>query len=133
MRLFRIVPVLAALTVAISYALPVSAMPMGHHGGLITQCSDPSFYDQAPAPDQHLSRLERIVFLASANTDPSSIEVRVNLEVMKTQIRTERSGYHSVEVLLPEPISQGRAWIKVSAMSEDGCHAINTWNVYTGP
>ena len=105
---------------------------MGHHGGLVTQCNDPIFYDQTPPPDQHLARLETIEFTASPNTEPSSIEVRVNLEILKTEINIEKSGYRHVEARLPNPITNGRAWVKVTAMSDDGCHALSSWNIYTG-
>jgi len=112
-----------------SHALP---MPSGHHGGLVTQCTDPRFFDESPGHDAKVERLERFTFTASDNTDPTSIEVLVNLRPAEVSITPQRSGRLAVEAKLAEPVTQGRAWIKVTGMSDDGCQQLHTWNVYAG-
>ena len=106
------------------------AMPLGHHGGLVIQCKDPRIDEESPAPETHLERLEALSFLASQNTDPLSIKVRINVEPVPHTLTRERNGDYRIHVVLQAPITEGRAWIKVTAMSDDGCDKIHTWNVY---
>ena len=107
------------------------AMPLGHHGGLVIHCKDPRIDEESPAPETHLERLETLSFLASQNTDPSTIKVRINVEPVPHTLSIERSGDYRIRVNLRAPIMEGRAWIKVTAMSDDGCDQIHTWNVYS--
>ena len=108
------------------------ALPSGHHGSLVTQCTDPRFFEESPGDNAKVERLERFSFTASDNTDPTSIEVLVNLRPADISVTPQRSGQLAVEAKLAEPITQGRAWIKVTGMSHDGCHQLHTWNVYAG-
>jgi len=113
-------------------AMTSHALPSGHHGALVTQCTDPRFFDESPGHDARVERLDRFTFTASDNTDPTSIEVLVNLRPAEISVTPQRSGRLAVEAKLAEPITQGRAWIKVTGMSDDGCQQLHTWNVYAG-
>lgn len=106
------------------------ALPTGHHGAVLTDCTDPRFFEETPASDAHVNRLERFSFTASDNTEPSSIKVQVNLKPVEITITPKRSGRFQVDARLPEPVVAGRAWIRVMGMSVDGCHQLHTWNVY---
>ena len=105
----------------------------GHHGGVIISCKEPEFYGENPRPDATLALLEKISFTASDNTLPESIEVLINLKPVKTEIVRNRNQTLGVSANLPAPLTQGRAWIKVTAYSDDGCQQLHTWNVYVKP
>ena len=109
---------------------PLYALPLGHHGSLVTQCTDPRFFAESPAPDAQVSSLDHFSFTASDNTDSASIKVKVNLQPVEIKVTPKRSGEWAIEATLPTPITEGRAWIKVTGMSHDGCDQIHTWNVY---
>jgi len=111
---------------------PIHALPLGHHGSLVTQCTDPRFFAESPGPDTQVSSLDHFSFSASDNTDSNSIKVKVNLQPVDIKVTPKRSGEWAVEASLPSPIREGRAWIKVTGMSHDGCDQIHTWNVYVG-
>ena len=127
-------------TLALILMLPVDGQAepetvqqhLGHHGGLVTQCTDPQFFDETPGQEARAKSLETIRFTASANTVPETIKLQVNLQPQVTTITRQRSQHVLVEAKLPAPITQGRAWIKVTAKSDDGCDQIHTWNVHTG-
>ncbi len=110
-----------------------SALPPGHHGGLVTQCTDPRFFDETPADGAKVASLERFGFTASDNTDPDSIKAWVNLQPVAITVTPQRSGQLAIDARLTTPVTQGRAWIKVTGMSHDGCDQIHTWNVYAAP
>ena len=128
------------VTLALTLLLPVvgRAEPetmqqhLGHHGGLVTQCNDPQFFDETPGQEARVKSLETIRFTASANTVPETIKLQVNLQPLTTTITRQRSQHYLVEAKLPAPITQGRAWIKVTAKSDDGCDQLHAWNVHTG-
>jgi hypothetical protein len=104
----------------------------GHHGGMILDCTPPVFFEESPGKDAKVAVLESFSFTASDNTDPATLEVRVNVQPVKFTVTPQRSGRYTVEVKLPQPIVQGRAWIKVTGVSTDGCDQLHNWNVYTG-
>ena len=120
----------AALLIPAVHARP--PMPTGHHGGMVTHCTDPTFSGESPAPEARVAQLESFSFTASDNTDGSTLEAWVNLQPVKLTVTTQRSGRLAVSAKLPAPITQGRAWIKVKGYSEDGCEQLHTWNVYAG-
>jgi hypothetical protein len=107
-------------------------MPLGHHGGLVTQCTEPSFFEETPAKEAQVTTLEKFSFTASDNTEPDYLEAWVNLQPVALTITPQRSGRLTVEGKLAAPITEGRAWIKVIGYSRDGCELIHTWNVYAG-
>lgn len=116
-------------------SLPTHAWVLGHHGGLVTDCTDPNFFEESPGKEAHVGRLETFTFTGSTNTDPATIRVWVNnvpLPTDRLSIAQDKMGYVNVAARLPEPLTQGRAWIRVTATSHDGCDQIHTWNVYTG-
>jgi len=119
-----------ALALAPAVGFPFVA---GHHGGLIINCTAPTFFEESPGKDARVPLLEGFSFTASENTDPDTLEVRVNNQPVPIKVTPQRSGRYAVEVHLPQPIAQGRAWIKVTGVSDDGCDQLHTWNVYSGP
>jgi hypothetical protein len=121
---------LLAATLLIPTAQARPEMPLGHHGGLVTQCTDPSFFEETPGKEAQVKTLEKFSFTASDNTDPDYLEAWVNLQPVLLTITPQRSGRLSIEGKLPAPITQGRAWIKVIGYSRDGCELIHNWNVY---
>ena len=124
---------LSALTVTpFSLAQSTRELPLGHHGSLVTSCTDPRFFDESPGPEAQVSSLEHFSFTASDNTDPATLAVKVNLQPVEIKVSPKRSGEWAVEASLATPIQEGRAWIKVTGMSHDGCEQIHTWNVHAG-
>ncbi len=121
---------LSLFFIALTAAFQTYALPPGHHGSLVTQCTDPRFFDETPGPDAQVTRLEHFSFTASDNTVPTSIQVKVNLQPVEIKVTPKRSGELAVEAKLSTPITEGRAWIKVTGMSHDGCDQLHTWNVY---
>ena len=105
----------------------------GHHGGAVINCKDPEFYQESPAPNAKVSRLEKVSFIASDNTMIESLIVQVNLEPAKTRIIQNGNGTFTVEADLALPITKDRAWIKVTGHSDDGCQQLHTWDVFVEP
>ena len=105
----------------------------GHHGGAVINCKDPEFYQESPAPNAKVSRLEKVSFIASDNTMTDSLIIQVNLEPAKTRIIQNGNGTFTVEADLALPITKDRAWIKVTGHSDDGCQQIHTWDVFVEP
>ncbi len=105
----------------------------GHHGGIVINCKDPEFYRASPPPNAKVSRLEKVSFIASDNTMTDSLQVLVNLEPTKTRITQNGNGTFTVEADLASPKTEGRAWIKVTGHSDDGCQQLSTWDVFVEP
>lgn len=134
MSKFSPIPALLLLAAVSGPASPARPdMPLGHHGGMITQCNDPVFSGESPGQEAHVAALETFSFTASDNTDPDSLAAWVNLQPVKLTVTTLRSGQLKVAGTLATPVTQGRAWIKVKGTSQDGCDQLHTWNVHTGP
>ncbi len=104
----------------------------GHHGALITHCTAPHFFEELPARDAKVARMDSFAFTASENTNAETLEVRINTQPVPVKITPQRSGRLRVEGQLPHPVAQGRVWIKVTGTSDDGCDELHTWNVYVG-
>lgn len=129
-----LIPTLLFLAAMSSPVKPTQPdMPLGHHGGMITQCTDPVFSGESPGREARVAKFETFSFTASDNTEPNSLEAWVNLQPAKLTITRLRSGELKVDATPATPIAQGRAWIKVKGRSQDGCDQLHTWNVYTGP
>jgi hypothetical protein len=105
----------------------------GHHGGVVTNCKDPEFYHETPAPNAKVKLLETFSFIASENTMTESLEVAVNLEPVKTQIHQNGNGTFTVEARITPPKTEGRAWIRVTGHSDDGCQQLHTWDIFVSP
>lgn len=121
------------LTLLVSIPTVTFAYGTGHHGGMILDCTAPEFFEESPSKDAKVAVLDTFSFTASDNTDPATLKVWVNTQpITDIQITPQRSGRLSVNARLPEPVSKGRAWIKVTAVSQDGCDQLHNWYVYTG-
>lgn len=105
----------------------------GHHGGVVTNCKDPEFYHETPGPNAKVKRLETFSFIASENTVTESLEVVVNLEPVKTEIRKNGNGTFTIEARITPPKTEGRAWIRVTGHSDDGCQQLHTWDIFVSP
>lgn len=127
-------PFSAILILAVLMALPAigSAFVTGHHGGLIINCTAPIFFEESPARDAKVGVFRQFSFTASDNTDPLTLKAWINNQPVAITVTRQRSGRYTVEGILAEPITQGRAWIKATGVSDDGCDQLHTWNVYAG-
>jgi hypothetical protein len=121
-------------------ALPLLGLPMAdalafgisHHGGLILDCEAPIFFDEAPAKESKVPSFREFSVVASENTDPETVKVWVNNEPIAVKLTPQRSGRLAIQGSTKEPITAGKAWIKVTAVSHDGCDQLHVWNVYVG-
>jgi hypothetical protein len=127
----RIIP-LSLLVAVLLISASSYAWVTGHHGALITHCTAPRFFEEFPDRDAKVARMDGFAFTASENTHAESLEVRINTQPVPIQITPQRSGRLRVEGQLPQPVAQGRVWIKVTGTSDDGCDELHTWNVYVG-
>ncbi len=102
----------------------------GHHGDWLVTCHKPKFIQEKPVMDSAVSEFQTFEFTASDNTDAATLKVWVNNNPLKVTIDKRPSGYYRVTGKLVEPIREGKAWIKVSSESNDGCNDLRAWNVY---
>lgn len=117
--------------VATSSPVTVRAIEFsGHHGGVITRCNDPEFYKESPPPDARVDQLGPIRFMASENTLPETLVVQIDLEPVTPEITRLGNGTFAVTVHPKTPHPKGKAWIKVTAYSEDGCQQLHNWNIF---
>ncbi len=108
------------------------AYGISHHGGMILDCTAPMFFGELPPKDAKVAVLDKLAFTASENTVAESLKVWVNAKPVAITTQKELSGRVHVEAKLDPPITQDKAWIKVTADSDDGCDQLQTWNVYLG-
>ena len=90
------------------------------------------FFGEFPPKDAKVATLDKFAFTASENTVAESLKVWVNAKPVAITTQKELSGRVHVEAKLDPPITQDKAWIKVTADSDDGCDQLQTWNVYLG-
>lgn len=102
----------------------------GHHGDWLVTCHKPKFIQEKPVMDSKVSEFQEFEFTASDNTDAATLKVWVNNNPLKVNIDKRPSGYYRVNGKLAEPIREGKAWIKVTSESNDGCNDLRAWNVY---
>jgi hypothetical protein len=117
-------PVLA-LTASAGLAAGVS-----HHGGPILHCEPPQFFDETPTKDSRVSSFQQFSVTASDNTDAATVKVWVNNEPVTVSVTEQRSGRLLLQGSLAAPITSGKAWVRVTGDSRDGCDALYVWNVY---
>lgn len=119
---------------SLAYLLPATVFAFGvsHHGGIILDCAPPIFLDESPAKETSVPALQKFSYGASENTDRDTIKVWVNNEPVAVTISEQRSGRLAVEGVLSQAITDGRAWIKITGYSSDGCDQLQVWNVYSG-
>jgi hypothetical protein len=108
----------------------VSGARTGHHGDFIVTCHPPKFIQEKPLDNSQVSSFQEFEFITSENTDAQTIKVWVNNKLLDVEIIPLLSGHHRVKGKLPEPLLEGKAWIKVTSESNDGCNALRAWNVY---
>lgn len=123
---------IAALLLSLS-GVEALAYGVSHHGGIIMDCEAPIFFDESPGKDARVRSFQAFSLVASENTDAGTIKVWVNNQPMAVKVTTQRSGRISIEGSLKAPITQGKAWIKATAYSLDGCDQLHNWNVFVGP
>jgi hypothetical protein len=102
----------------------------GHHGDWIVTCHPPKFIQEKPLQDSQVSAFQEFEFIASQNTDAQTLKVWVNNKLLNVVITPLPSGYYRIVGKLPEPLLEGKAWIKVTSESNDGCNDLRAWNVY---
>jgi hypothetical protein len=108
------------------------AYGVSHHGGMILDCTAPTFFDESPPKESKVAALDKFSFTASENTEAQTLKVWVNAQPVAFTVKPELSGRLHVEAKLDPPLAQGKAWIKVTGDSNDGCDQLHTWNVYLG-
>lgn len=108
------------------------AAGVSHHGGPILHCEPPHFFDEMPANDARVAAFQHFSITASDNTDGGTVKVWVNNEPVPVKIIEERSGQLRFEGSLNAPLTSGRAWIRVTGDSKDGCDELKVWNVRIG-
>jgi hypothetical protein len=102
----------------------------GHHGDFIVTCHPPKFIQEKPLDNAQVSSFQEFEFTTSDNTDGATIKVWVNNKLLDVAIVKLPSGHFRVKGKLPEPLLEGKAWIKVTSESNDGCNALRAWNIY---
>ena len=105
---------------------------VSHHGGVITNCTPPLFFEESPAKDAKVASFQDFSFTASDNTERDTLEVWINNVPTPVTVTEQRSGRLTVQGKLPQAISSGRVWVKVTGYSNDGCDQLHNWYVYTG-
>ncbi len=103
---------------------------VSHHGGPILHCDPPQFFDESPVKESSAPSFQQFNVTASDNTDPATIQVWVNNQPVEVKVSEQRSGRYLVEGSLAAPITTGKAWVRVTGDSKDGCDELYVWNVY---
>jgi hypothetical protein len=101
-----------------------------HHGDFVLICHKPKFIQEKPEQDSKVKAFQSFEFIASENTDAETLKVWVNSKPIDVAIDHRPSGYYRIVGKLPEPLLEGKAWIKVTSESNDGCNDLRAWNVY---
>lgn len=118
------------LFLLISTATAFAGPRTGHHGDWLVKCHVPKFIQEKPPQDSRVSRFQEFEFTASDNTDAATLKVWVNNKPIDVKIDQRPSGYYHVTGKLDEPLLEGKAWIKVTSESNDGCNDLRAWNVF---
>ncbi len=108
----------------------VASPRTGHHGDFIVVCHKPKFIQEKPVADSQVDEFQKFEFNTSENTDGDTLKVWVNNTLVDVKKVKNPMGFYHVTGKLPEPIMEGKAWIKVKAESNDGCNDMRAWNVY---
>lgn len=107
-----------------------AAPRIGHHGDMIMKCHKPQFFGEIPANNAKVKDFQKFSFIASANTDISTLRVWVNNQLVKISTIKQASGRYSVSGQTAQPIIEGKAWLKVTSESNDGCNDLQVWNIF---
>ncbi|QSA97922.1 hypothetical protein [Methylococcus sp. EFPC2] len=103
---------------------------IGHHGGPLLHCEPPSFFDETPARDSKAASFQDFSLTASDNTEAESVKVWVNNQPVDVSVTPERSGRLLIKGRLSAPITAGKAWVRATGDSKDGCDELFVWTVY---
>jgi hypothetical protein len=119
------------LTILLLHSVAVFAGPRtGHHGDFIVVCHKPKFMQEKPVADSQVTEFQNFEFMTSDNTDGATLKVWVNNKLIDVIKDKKPSGHYHIIGKLPEPIRKGKAWVKVTSESNDGCNDLRAWNVY---
>jgi hypothetical protein len=106
----------------------------GGGGSSSAGCTDPRFYEEAPAKNAVVAELAEVFAVASDNTDPQTIELEVGPQRLKPSVAVRRSGELELRAKLPLPIRQaGKVRIALTAKSKDGCAGFHPYFVEVKP
>jgi hypothetical protein len=111
-------------------ATSIAGSRTGHHGDWLVKCHVPKFIQEKPIQDSSVQTFQEFEFVASDNTDAATLKVWVNNKPLIVNIDKRPSGYYRIVGKLPEPLLEGKAWIKVWSESNDGCNDLRAWNVF---
>lgn len=116
--------------VLVAFSSCAFAARVNHHGGPLLHCDPPQFFDETPVKESSAPSFQQFSVTASDNTDPATIKVWVNNEPVAVKVTQQRSGRFLVEGSLPAPVTGGKAWVRVTGDSVDGCDELYVWTVY---
>ena len=123
----------ALILVSMASVTPVAhAFGVSHHGGIILDCTPPLFFDESPAKEARVQAVSQFSFVASDNTDAETLKVWANNQPVPFEVKTLRSGRLAVTGKLPEAVTEGKVWFKVTGISTDGCDQLHNWTAYVG-
>jgi hypothetical protein len=108
----------------------LAAPRIGHHGDMVMKCHKPMFFGEIPANEAKVKDFQKFSFNASANTDIATLKVWVNNQAINVDTKQQASSRYLVTGQTDEPIHAGKAWLKVTSESDDGCNALKVWNVF---
>ncbi|MGZ8186582.1 MAG: hypothetical protein ACXWTL_09070 [Methylobacter sp.] len=108
----------------------LAAPRIGHHGDMVMKCHKPMFFGEIPANEAKVKDFQKFSFNASANTDIATLKVWVNNQAINVDTKQQASSRYLVTGQIDEPIHEGKAWLKVTSESNDGCNALKVWNVF---
>jgi hypothetical protein len=118
------------LFLLLSTMTAIAGSRTGHHGDWLVKCHVPKFIQEKPLQDSYVRVIQEFEFTASDNTDADTLKVWVNNKLLDVKIDHRPSGYYRIFGKLPEPLLEGKAWIKVTSESNDGCNGLRAWNVF---
>lgn len=108
-----------ALSLAVLAAMPTAALAYGGGGGGAPSCEDPIFFELEPDQDSTVAPFTEFSLTASSDTDPATLEVKVNGQPVEFTTEQKRSGHHAVHARLAQTLAPGRARIHVYAKAKD--------------
>lgn len=108
----------------------IAAPRMSHHGDWVAKCHPPMFFEEKPVKESHVGSFQAFEFYASKNTDIETLKVSVNNQPIDVSIEQRPSDRYRITGTLPEPLTEGKAWFRVTSESMDGCQGLRTWNVF---
>lgn len=91
----------------------------GGSGASGSTCEEPIFFDLNPAQNATVESLRQLAFVASSDTDPKTLQVKVNGVPAAFSVTEKPSGHYAVAVQLDPPGPTGKARINVFAKSKD--------------